>query len=552
MAYFAIEQPGQPTVKAYVTASEVTLGRAEDNTIILVADEVSRHHAKVQVRPNNLYVLVDLNSLNGTYVNGQRIVERVLSDRDEIWMGSKCRLVFFQESPMETPKAANVQENRYVSDSVDIQQIRANLERVNSSLTLIGKTRQRPDIVGHEKSTISGEEMEEISYAYRRLLSLYKASTEVSKLIASNADLPTRLAKVLDLAITVTGAERGFVVLREEDTGSIRVHMARKMGQDLSLGSPSMGIAQRAIDTNEPVLMRDAMRDSEFAQRQSIVMQRISSAMCAPLSVENRVLGAVYVDSRRLDFSFTAQDLELFASVASQSALAIENVRLYQRMLEAEQKRMTLGRFLSPTVVDAIMSGTEKPELGGKKQFVTTMFCDIRGFTPIAEKLPPGDLLEILNEHFTAMVDIIFSAQGTLDKFIGDEIMAVFGAPIAHQDDARRAVSAAVGMLRKNRDLNEERRRKGSPTFELGIGVSTGEVIAGLVGSPQRMDFTVVGDKVNTARRLCSLASPSQIVLCETTHSLVKDDFVSRRIGTVTLKGKELPVRAYELIWQEG
>lgn len=547
MPYFLIEQPGAPTIKTPFTAPETTFGRAENNSVILVADEVSRHHARVEMR-DDLIVLVDLNSLNGTYVNGQRVVERILSDKDEIWMGGKCRMVFHDDRACagQDRTAAPVAP---ASADVDIERVRADMDRLAADMTLIAKqTRDAHGAAPVAPIPPSEADLHAMGRAYRRLAALYKAGTEVSKLIASNADLPTRLSKVLDTAIEVTEAERGFLMLRDETTGALRVHVARKMGRDLQAGSPSMGIAGRAADTGRPVLMRDPERDQEFALRKSIITQRISSAMCVPLCVENRILGSIYVDTRRLGFSFNEEDLELFASVASQSALAVENVRLYERMLNAEKKRAELSRFLSPSVVDAVMREDKELELGGRKQVVTTLFCDIREFTPLAERLAPAELLELLNEHFTAMVDIIFRLQGTLDKFIGDEIMALFGAPIAYENDAERAVCAAVAMQEKNQELNAGRASRGQDTFEMGIGIATGEVIAGLLGSPERMDFTVVGDRVNTARRLCSMAEPGQIVLCEPTHEQVKERFECRRIGTLALKGKEVPVRAFEVL----
>ena len=547
MPYFVIDQPGTPTIKAPFTAPKTTFGRAENNSVILVADEVSRHHARVEMR-DDLIVLVDLNSMNGTYVNGQRVVERILSDKDEIWMGGKCRMVFHDDRACagHNQTAASVAP---ASADVDIERVRADMDRLAADMTLIAKqTRDAHGAAPVSSIPPSEADLHAMGRAYRRLAALYKAGTEVSKLIASNADLPTRLSKVLDTAIEVTEAERGFLMLRDETTGALRVHVARKMGRDLQAGSPSMGIAGRAADTGRPVLMRDPERDQEFALRKSIIAQRISSAMCVPLCVEDRVLGSIYVDTRRLGFSFNEEDLELFASVASQSALAVENVRLYERMLNAEKKRAELGRFLSPSVVDAVMREDKDLELGGRKQVVTTLFCDIREFTPLAERLAPTELLELLNEHFTAMVEIIFRLQGTLDKFIGDEIMALFGAPLAYENDAERAVCAAVAMQEKNQELNAGRSSRGQDTFEMGIGIATGEVIAGLLGSPDRMDFTVVGDRVNTARRLCSMAEPGQIVLCEPTYEQVKDRFECRRIGTLALKGKEVPVRAFEVL----
>ena len=254
------------------------------------------------------------------------------------------------------------------------------------------------------------------------------------------------------------------------------------------------------------------------------------------------------MDTRKADRQFTEEDLELFATLAAQSALAIDNVQLYEQMVEAEKKRANLGRFLSPAVVEALMEDDTPLKLGGQKRTVTTLFCDIRGFTAIAEQLAPDTLVGMLNEHFTAMTEIVFRMDGTLDKFIGDEVMAVFGSPLSRPDDANRAVYAALAMQEKNAELNQQRVARFRPTFELGIGVATGEVVAGCVGSLERMEFTVVGDRVNTARRLCSHAGAGQVVVGEATFELVKETVEARKMGTVMLKGKALPVSPYEII----
>ncbi|GMW01246.1 MAG: hypothetical protein AMXMBFR84_23830 [Candidatus Hydrogenedentota bacterium] len=574
MAQIVLEQPGVAPITVKVAEKPVHLGRADDNDVVLVADEVSRHHAKLAMRGEQ-FVLVDLNSLNGTYVNRQRIVERVLADKDEIWFGSKCRAFFSAEpvapgavavdriSDLAKPlvarptdivkrKAAAPQAPAVHLDSSqihgtvvqDLDRIREDLERVGNSMTLIGKMGQTPQPVGRSAdSGFSQDDLLKMSKAYRRLEALYRAT----KLIASDFDLPKRLAAVLDTAIEVMDAERGFLMLRDEGTEEVRVHVARKMGQDLKAAGPSMGIAGRAILDGEPVLMRDRESDDRFSGRESIIMQQIRSAMAVPLKIEERVFGSIYVDSRNPTHTFTEEDLELFASFAAQSSMAIENVRLYERMVEAEKTRANLGRFLSPSIVEAVMTEHASLELGGRKRVVTTMFTDIRGFTSITETLTPEQLIAMLNEHFTASTDIIFRYEGTLDKYIGDAVMAVFGSPFERPDDPLRAVRTALEMMERNRELNIIRAQEGRPVIEMGIGIDTGEVNAGLMGSPERLEFTVVGDSVNTASRLCSKAEAGQILIGERTYSIVKDAIVAAEMGAMMLKGKAAEVKVFQL-----
>jgi adenylate cyclase len=234
--------------------------------------------------------------------------------------------------------------------------------------------------------------------------------------------------------------------------------------------------------------------------------------------------------------------------MANQSALAIENVKLYERMLETEKKRANLSRFLSPGIVDMLMSETSEVQLGGQKRLVTILFADIRGFTPLSEGLTPDRLVDLLNEHFSAMTEILFEHHGTLDKYMGDSVMALFGAPFANENDTMLAVRAGLAMLERNRLLNIERAKRELPTFELGVGINSGEVFTGYIGSPKRMDFTVIGDHVNIASRLCSVAAGGKVIVGERTYADVKDLVEVRSAGTPVLKGKSEQVNAYEIV----
>jgi adenylate cyclase len=502
------------------------LGRSLDNDVVLAADEVSRSHARLTFR-NGRWLLKDLESLNGAYVNGQRIVERALNPGDEIWLGSKCRLLFMAGADEDTGSTLDAHLTR----------IRQEMDQVRDNMTYIGRTG------GQSPAQVSADDIEKVGRAYRRLNALY----EVSKLMAGAFDLDERLGKALDAAMREMEAERGFIMLRDESDGELTVRVARQMSQELAGGSPSMSIAGKAARTGQPVLMTRGPDDSEFGGRDSVVIQRITAAMCAPLRVEHRVIGSIYLDTRSAAHRFTPEDLELFTALAAQAAMAVDHVRLHETVVDSEKKRADLSRFLSPGVVETILQGGLALELGGQKREVTTLFCDIRGFTPLAETMEAQELVDLLNEHFTTMTEIVFRYGGTLDKYIGDELMAVWGSPLSNGDDACRAVRAALEIRDANAKLNAARRERGQNELEIGIGLETGEVIAGCMGSPERMEFTVVGDHVNTARRLCSLAEGGQIVLGPGCRERVGDAARCSEIGARPLKGKQAPVEVYEL-----
>ncbi len=227
-------------------------------------------------------------------------------------------------------------------------------------------------------------------------------------------------------------------------------------------------------------------------------------------------------------------------------------VVLYRGLTEERKKKeikSMFQRYVTQEVVNELIDNPEALALGGKRKEVTILFSDIRGFTSMSEKMKPEEVVHILNEYFSAMIEIIFKYEGTLDKFIGDAIMAVFGAPVAHPDDPQRALRTAVEMREELKKLQEKWKGEGRPAFDIGIGINTGEVVAGNIGSSERMDYTVIGDNVNLASRLESLNKEHQthILISEDTYQKVKDVAKVRPIEPVKVKGKEKEVMIYEV-----
>ncbi len=214
----------------------------------------------------------------------------------------------------------------------------------------------------------------------------------------------------------------------------------------------------------------------------------------------------------------------------------------------------TFSRYVTSQVAEELLKNPEALSLGGKKQFVTVLFSDIRGFTNFSENFAPEEVVEHLNEYLSAMVDIVFKHEGTLDKFIGDAIMVVFGAPKPHADDAIRAVRTALEMREKLAELNAKWQQQHKKSFEIGIGINSGEVIAGNIGDIRRMEYTVIGDNVNLASRIESLTKDTgaPIIISRSTYQLVKDQVDARELQSMNVKGKSEPVQIYELIGLKG
>jgi class 3 adenylate cyclase len=215
---------------------------------------------------------------------------------------------------------------------------------------------------------------------------------------------------------------------------------------------------------------------------------------------------------------------------------------------EIEAKlRGDLSRFMSPQLVDAIVKGEHSLSLGGKRAQVSVVFADVVGFTPLAEAREAEQIVALLNELFSMLTEIVFRHGGTVDKFVGDCIMAVWGAPVAQDDHAERALAAAEDMMRFLETANEEWKEKYDVEIRLGIGVNSGEAIVGNIGSSKRMEYTVIGDVVNVAARLEAIAQPNQVLVSESTKELVGDAFALQKLGSRKLTGRATETAVFAL-----
>jgi adenylate cyclase len=294
------------------------------------------------------------------------------------------------------------------------------------------------------------------------------------------------------------------------------------------------------------ILTTDARMDPRFSAGESIKIHGITSALCAPLIVDNQSLGVIYLETSLSKGSFKREDEHLLSAMANFAAVGI------QREREAKF-RQRLERYHSPQVVDQILKSSqnkEAPALQAQRCEISVLFADISGFTRMSEGMEPLVLAGILNRTFEAMTDQIFSRGGTLDKYIGDAIMAFFGAPNPDPDHARHAIDAAVAMQTALYSLNAAR-PEGYPELRMRIGINSGEAFAGDIGCEKRMDYTVMGSTVNLASRLESgVAKPGQIVVGPRTAELAGDSTL-RQLAGFALKGIEQEVRPFEVLWTQ-
>jgi class 3 adenylate cyclase len=300
----------------------------------------------------------------------------------------------------------------------------------------------------------------------------------------------------------------------------------------------------------QPILIEDVSADERFSGSESLKISGLRSAMCAPLLGKERLFGILYVDNLEKASAFTQEELNVFALVAAQAGAAIDNAAAHEKIAQQSLQRSALERFLSPEVAEMVVANPDI-RLGGVSQEVTVMFADIRDFTPMSENLEPARVVEILNEYFTRVTDVIFDNGGMLDKYIGDAVMAVFGAPISKGNDAKNAVNSAIQIERLLIELNRDAAARNWPELRVGIGINTGTAVAGNIGSPRRLDYTVVGDTVNTAQRLMANATGGQILISESTAEKLGGRFDLERLPHLKVKGRSEAVPVFSVAWTD-
>jgi adenylate cyclase len=534
--YRLIYQDGDSPLTFTFASGEVVIGRSPDCQIVLRDFGISRNHAKVVVGEDGVCRILDLKSKNGTQVNGVQVVEAPLRDGDRILLG-KFEITFSKalESKVVLDEAKPLSE-----EAGTIIRSVGELSRLLTGAAAVAAPvddRKPADVQEIEKSN--------------RIL---KVLTKVAETLIAVRPVEEVLHQVMDIVFEHMPADRGFLMLEETEGAELgklvpMVVKHRSPGAGEAKITVSKTIADRVMHDRVSILTSDAMVDPRFGAGDSIRFHGIRSAMCAPLWLKDEVIGIIHVDSPMLTNCFTVNDLDLLTALANYAAVAVERARLNQKIVAEEKKRERLGRFLSPQVASRILAASDAQgaELGAPEvREVSVLFADIVGFTSMSEKLSPNVVALVLNDYLSRMTDVIFKYEGTLDKFIGDAIMAVFGAPLDMPDHAERAIRTALEMQERLSEWNAE--RKEGPHLRIRIGINSGKAVAGEIGSMNKREYTVLGDTVNTASRLESgVAKPGMVVIGENTFKMVEGLFDCRSLGTFSLKGKELEVLVYQV-----
>ena len=527
------------TPQSFTFASgEVVIGRSPDCQIVLRDFGISRNHARVLVGESGEARIMDLKSKNGTQVNGVQVVEAPLKDGDRITLG-KFELTFGKALESKVV----LDEGKPLSDEAGT--IIRSVGELSRLLTGSGPSKTAPD-------ARKAPDVQEIEKSNRIL----KVLTQVAETLIAVRPVEEVLHQVMDIVFEHMPADRGFLMLEDEAVADKLVPMVvkhRSSGGSEGRITVSKTITDRVMHDRVSILTSDAMVDPRFGAGDSIRFHGIRSAMCAPLWNKDEVIGIIHVDSPMLTNCFTVNDLDLLTALANYAAVAVERARLNQKIVAEEKKRERLGRFLSPQVASRILAASDHgAELGPPEvREVTILFADISGFTSMSETMSPSSVALLLNDYLSRMTDVIFKYEGTLDKYIGDAIMAVFGAPLDMPDHAPRAIKAALEMQERLAEWNAD--RKEGPAFRIRIGINSGNAMAGEIGSINKKEYTVLGDTVNTASRLeSSVAKPGSVVIGANTHAMVEGLFECRALGSFSLKGKSLEVPCFEVTGLKG
>jgi adenylate cyclase len=526
------------------------IGRGGDNDLVLADGSVSRHHADILPSAGG-WMVEDRDSTNGIQVNRLPVHRAPLHPGDRLTIGMFELAVELAEqasTPLPQPPAEPVSGAPLANATI----IRP-LAEFAADYGLEDELPAATPIPGAATTgAIRLEKRKALEQAYENKIFGYM--TRLARLLLTAESVDEVLARVLDLAFEALPVDRGFILLRDEERGGELVcELARvkaKVDYRPRTEVPvSRTMLQAVMSQRVALVTYDAQADQRLLGGESIRLHQIRAAMCAPLWSEARIIGVIQVDSPFQVGAFTERDLDFLTALANYAAVTIERLRYARRAEFDRQVRGRLERYHSPAVIEEVLrQGGAAGERRLRVAQASVLFADLSGFSPFAEHAPPEAVAELLDAYFNRAVDAIFAAGGTLDKFIGDCVMAFFGAPVPQEDHAPRAVRAAVRIQKALAQWNAEREAQGLAPMLARIAVNSGPVVVGDIGSSRRVDYTVLGNTVNVAARLeAFVARPGDVVLGPETHRLLAGAVPTEPLGEFQLKGLQRRITAYRV-----
>ena len=547
------------------------VGRSADCTLQIAHPAISREHAMIRLEEGTGWVVEDLDSSQGTFVNDFRTRKAVLLDGDKIRVGPISLRVQTSKPLLDEvpPDEVEVVQSRFMPTtrlSLDVVKWRTSARYLtdgsDSGVVQAPKAEGAAPDEGAALAPDAGLSQSGETETERRLELMLQISASLAAI--HQPDRLTRETAVRLSNIFPQARRIGFFRLEadqrsESGDGSVLrptylVDRARSQGEDSPV-HVSQKVLQSAIDRRQAVLSEDVSADPRFSVSDSLSAEGVVSIVCVPLCLGERILGVIYMDTVDKSQRFDEGALRLVTGVAGLLAAAFENARLFAQVQNESIRRASLERYFSPDLVERVLKGDLPLAREGRLAEGTILFVDIRGFTRLTITTDPNVLVRTLNAYFAAMQRIIFRTRGTVERFGGDSILAYWGIVDQDPEGPRHGLRAALAMQVEVFRLNPELIRNQQPPIQIAVGLNTGEVVAGDVGSAERYEFTILGDAINMARRFEALAAAWEVIAGEATVRAAGRGVLHQPLPPTTVKGKEKPVQVslvYGLASGEG
>lgn len=529
MAYL-IQNPQDPQPKIHQLQNGLnTIGRDLKNNVRIEDRSLSRHHAEIIVAKERV-LLKDLGSLNRTFVNDREIKQCHLQDGDLVRCGRViCK--FVQTTLPESDSNISIL-GRFAPD----------LSQIRLQDLVEGDDSQNPGTIVKLKHKDNNQQA----------LDKLKILLAVSKELSSPEEPDKLLGKILDLMFEIINIDRAAILIVNPRTFKLEPKAYKfRPGIAKEKQFYSKTITNFVQHFGEAIITADARQDRRFESSLSILLHAIQASICVPLKPRDKVIGVLYADNLSIPDLYDKEDLEFITALVNQAAIAFDNAQLYKQLKSEAVMRTKLERFFPDSVRKKLKEGSR---LEIVETEVTLLFADISGYTAMSSRMEPKQIITMLNEYFTVMVEqIIFPYEGTLDKYMGDGLLAFWGAPYQREDDAKRAVKAAIEMQKAVIRLNQDWQQRGMEQIAIHIGLNTGKVAAGNIGSKKLIQYTTIGDTTNVCSRICSVAKSGEILISQSTLLQLKGERTIPVIKMlpVKVKGKQEPLQLYKVVWNK-
>ncbi len=534
-----------PTLQIICTSSEkklielirdeYTIGRGKDNSIQLADARASRHHGRIFLKQQRFF-FEDTGSANGTTIDGKAAKSNSpiqLNNNANIVIGDTTLILTGIKTTEPAPPPLTPEFKAYSDDEALF-----NTDEHDISTTIDASVNiSRLALAENNNSTGITDALQQL-----------QAMCLISEAAGNILQLDQLLEKIL---ITVAGifpkTGRAFILLKK-DSNFIPAALyadgrCQPTEKNLSISSTVLHIC---TDKKRAILSNNTSQDDRFDSSRSIAELAIKSFICSPLINNDNVLGIIQIEAENTT-EFTESDLQTLTGISAQTAIAVQNIYLAEKIEQEATQRSALQRYFSPNMVEMLLNGNLSTELGGKEYTGTVFFSDIIGFTQMSEKMSAQQVVHNLNSYFSIMQSIIYQNAGNVDKFGGDAIMAFWSVPHARDNDEFNAVLTGIQMQTAIYSFNAELHAEGNTPIFMGIGINTGNFVAGNIGSADKIEFTLIGDNVNLAARIESRAGKTQVLCSRNTYLKIKDTACAIELPPVNFKGKSSQHTIYSI-----